>query len=64
MKDPKSGKMLNIAFEVVDVHKPLLSVSKIIEKSHKVVFSKEESYVELTSDEKLQLQSGDGVFEL
>ena len=49
---------------MVDVHKPLLSVSKITEQGHKVVFSKEESYIELTSGEKLQLQSKDGVFEL
>ena len=64
MKDQKSGKLLKIAFQVVDVHKPLLSVSKIIERGHKVLFSKEESYIELTSGEKLHLQSKDGVFEL
>ena len=64
MTDPKSGKFLNMAFRVVDVHKPLLSVSKITEWSHKVVFSKEEFYIELTCGERLPLQSRDGVFEL
>ena len=53
-----------MVLQVVDVHKPLLSVSKIIEQGHKVVFSKDGSYIELTSGEKLQLQSRDGVFEL
>ena len=64
MKDPKPGKLTNMAFQVVDVHKPLLSVSTITGHGHKVVFSKDESYIELTSGEKLQLQSRDGVFEL
>ena len=44
-KYPKSGKLLNMAFQAVDVHKPLLSVSKITEQGHKVVFSKDESYI-------------------
>ena len=56
MKYPKSGKLQNIAFQMVDVHKPLLSVSKIIEQSHKVVFSKEESYIELAGGDRLPLQ--------
>ena len=51
MKDPKPGKLLNMAFRVVDVHKPLLSASKITEQGHKVVFSKDESYIELPSGE-------------
>ena len=42
MKDPKSGKLLNMAFRVVDVRKPLLSVSKIIDQEQ-VVFSKKKS---------------------
>ena len=64
MKDPKSGKLLNMAFQVVDVHKPLLSVSKITEQGHKVVFSEEESYIELAGGDRLLLQNRDGVFEL
>ena len=64
MKDPKCGQLQNLAFQVADVHKPLLSVSEITEHGHKAVFSKEESYIELTSGEKLLLLSRDGVFEL
>ena len=64
MKDPKSGKLLNMAFQVVDVHKPLLSVSKITEQGHTVVFGKDESYIELVGGDRLPLQSRDGVFEL
>ena len=64
MKDPKSGRLPNMVLQVVDVQKPLLSVSKISEPSHKVDFSKEESYIELTSGENLQLQSRDGAPEL
>ena len=51
MKDPKSGTLLNMALQAVDLHKPLLSVSKIIGQGHKVVFSDGESYIELTSGE-------------
>ena len=64
MKDPKSSKLPNMAFRVVDGHKPLLSVSKMTEPGHKMVFSKEESYVELTGGERLPLQSRDRVLNL
>ena len=52
MKGPKSGKILNMAFRVVSVHKPLLPVSKILEQGHKVALSKKESYTALTSGKK------------
>ena len=55
MKDAKSGTLQNMAFQVVDVHKPSLSVSKLTEQGHKVVFSKDASFIELTSGGELQL---------
>ena len=39
-----TGKMLTA--QVTDVHKPLLSVSQIVSKGGKVVFSKDKSYIE------------------
>ena len=40
MKDLVSGKLLNMVFQVVDVHTPLLSVLKIIKQGHKVISGK------------------------
>ena len=53
-----------MAFRVVGVHKPLLSVSNIAEQGHKVIFGKKDSGIKLADGDKLPLRNRDGVFEL
>ena len=50
-------------FQVVEVHKPLLAVSKIVEAGHQVVFSKQ-PHVLLSSGERIPLQCNGGTYEI
>ena len=59
----KSGE-LNIAFQVVEVHKPLLAVSSITAQGHQVIFADKDDHILLSSGEKLPLRNVNGVFEL
>ena len=53
-----------IVFQVVDVHKPMLAVSLITAKGHKVVFADQDNHILLASGQKLPLRNTNGVFEL
>ena len=55
---------LNIAFQVVEVHKPLLAVSSLTAQGHKVVFADRDDHILLRSGEKLPLRNLNGVYEL
>ena len=59
----KSGE-LDIAFQVVEVHKPLLAVSSITAQGHQVIFADKDDHILLSSGEKLPLRNVNGVFEL
>ena len=61
--DDKIGE-LNISFQVVDVHKPLLAVSSITAQGHKVIFADKDDHILLASGDKLPLRNVNGVFEL
>ena len=50
-----------IKFNVADVAKPILSVSKLIEKGYNVCFAGDKSYIE-RNGKKLYLKAGNGVF--
>ena len=54
---------LQMNFQVVEVHKALLAVSKIIEAGHQVVFSKE-PHVLLSSGERIPLQCNGSKYEM
>ena len=64
MKNRSSVKLSNMAFQVVDVHKPLLSVASIAKQGHKAMLSNDESYIELAGGGRLPLCEKDGVSEL
>jgi len=55
---------LNIAFQVVEVHKPLLAVSSLTAQGHKVIFADQDDHILLSNNEKLPLRNINGVFEL
>ena len=55
----------NIAFQVAPVHKTLLSVSKLTENNHRVVFEPDYAYIEdLASGERTQLVKKNGLYVL
>ena len=54
-----------LSFQVCDVHKPLLAVSKLCEIGHAVVFHPEWSFIEnLATGERMTLEKKDGLYEL
>ena len=55
---------LNIAFQVVEVHKPLLAVSSLTAQGHRVVFAEQDDHILMSSGEKLPLRNLNGVYEL
>ena len=55
---------LNIAFQVVEVHKPLLAVSSLTAQGHKVIFAASDDHILLANGVKLPLRNINGVFEL
>ena len=55
---------LNIAFQVVEVHKPLLAVSSLTAQGHRVIFADQDDHILLSNNEKLPLRNVNGVFEL
>ena len=49
--------------QVCDVNRPLLSVSKIAEAGHRIVFDDDESFIEdKKTHEKIKLTKRDGVY--
>ena len=64
MKTSENGKVLNMKWQVVDVHKPLLSVSKLTEQGHDVVFKPKEAYIQIAGGERLMLKKSGGVYEM
>jgi hypothetical protein len=64
MKVSEKIAELNIAFQVVEVHKPLLAVSSITAQGHQVVFKDGDDHIALANGEKLPLRNVNGVFEL
>ena len=54
-----------LSFQVCDVHKPLLAVSRLCEAGNAVVFHPAWSYIEnLRTGEKTTLEQRDGLYEL
>ena len=64
MRLSEKGAVLNMKWRVVDVHKPLLSVGKLIEVGHDVVFKPEGAYIQIKGGERLPLRKTGGVYEL
>ena len=52
-----------MSFQVVEVHKPLLAVSKLIEAGHQVVFGKD-SHILLSCGDKVPIRLSGGTYEV
>ena len=64
MRLSENGSVLNMKWQVVDVHKPLLAVSKLVEAGHEVVFRPDGGYIQIKDGERLPLRKTGGVYEL
>ena len=64
MRLSENGAIMNMKWQVVDVHKPLLVVSQLVEAGHDVVFSPNGSHIQIKGGEKLPLRKTGGVYEL
>ena len=65
MRTSEKGAILNMKWQVVDVHKPLLSVGKMNDQGHECVFKKDCAYIELANGGgRLPLRKNGGVYEL
>ena len=53
-----------MSFQVVDVHKPLLAVSKLVAAGHKVIFDKDEPHILLSTGEKVHMRCSGGTYEI
>ena len=61
----KNGMESNVVFQVTDARKPLASVSKIVKKGNRVIFSPTESYIEnITSGKKIELNEVNGTYHM
>ena len=53
-----------MSFQVVDVHKPLLAVSKVVEAGHPVLFDKGDPHILLSTGEKLLMKCNACTYEV
>ena len=60
---PGSPEML-MTFQVVEVHKPLLAVSKIVEAGNSVCFEKEDPHIKLKGGGKIPMRCVNGTYEI
>ena len=59
----RNGAMCSMNFLDADVKRPLASVGAIVDEGNKVVFGKEDSYIEnLATGQRIPLQRKNGVF--
>ena len=59
-----SSNCFMMSFQVVEVHKPLLAVSKLIEAGHRVLFDKENPHILLSTGEQMPMQCVGGTYEI
>ena len=55
---------LLMSLQVVDVHKPLLAVSKLVAAGNKVVFDDKDPHILLSSGEKMKMRCSGGTYEV
>ena len=53
-----------MSVQIVDVHKPLLAVSKIVEAGNAVVFSKDDPHIQIKNGPKLPMKCVNGTYRL
>ena len=64
MKTKEGGGSLIMSFQVVEVHKPLLAVSKLVEAGHKVIFDKDDPHILMSTNEKVPMRCSGGTYEI
>ena len=55
---------LIMSFQVVEVHKPLLAVSKLVEAGRQVIFAKERPHILMASGEHIDMRCNNGTYEV
>ena len=55
---------LIMSFQVVEVHEPLLAVSKLVENGHQVVFDKDKPHIKLLDRTKVPMTCNMGTYEV
>ena len=58
----QDGDTVQMKAEVMDIHKPLCSVAKLIHAGNRVVFDAKGSYIQTTKGDHLTLHEKGGVF--
>ena len=53
-----------MSFQVVEVHKPLLAVSRLVEAGHRVIFDKSDPHIMLNNGERMPMQCRGGTYEI
>ena len=53
-----------MSFQVVEVHNPLLAVSRLIEAGHRVIFDKKDPRILLSNNEKVLMNCVGGTYEI
>ena len=64
VKLKEGGESLLMSFQVVEIHKPLLAVSKLVEAGNKVLFDKDDPHILLQSGEKIPMKVNGGTYEI
>ena len=53
-----------MSFQAVDVHKPLLAVSKLVAAGNKVIFDENDPHILLSSGDKMKMRCSGGTYEV
>ena len=63
LREDDTSSML-MSFQVVEVHKPLLAVSRLVENGHQVNFSKDDPHILLSTGVKMPMRCNLGTYEV
>ena len=53
-----------MSFQVVEVHKPLFAVIKLVEAGHKVIFDRDDPHILMSTNEKVPMRCSGGTYEI
>ena len=56
------GIYLEMNVELANIHKLLIPVSALIEADHEVHFTKQRSWIQLSTKEEIEMKHEDGIF--
>ena len=58
----EKGQLRDLTAQVAETNRPLLSVSRLVAAGNTVVFSPEDAYIQDAKGEKIQLDTGNGMY--